>query len=744
VAGVAPVPPKQISEAYPWVLERQRNGQAVVVPRVDDLPPEAALDKTSYQRTGSRSSLVVPFRVAGRVEGSIALACLLRERDWPDELVERIGVIATVFGNALAHKRAREALDAAMDFEHTVSSVLATLIMAARSEQDGVIETSLRDMARVFGFERATLWQQIGDGREFTATHSWVADGIAVPAIPLDTSMVPWITAQIAEGAVVRFGEHADLPSAASADLKVVEGLGIRAGVIVPLTIAGAVVGAMAFATARADGEWPEMLLHRARLVGDVFAGVLARRAAERREHEAQAQAAHAARVGTMGAFAASLVHELTQPLAASLANAESASDLLAARSPDLTELRSTVADIVADDRRAGELIQQLRRFLRRGQAERRAFDMREVVDQVLRLAGNEVTDKRIAVTLDVPATLPKLIGDRVQVQQVLLNLLLNAFEAVAQNAPEMRRVALLASSSWSDVSVEVTDTGCGMDGPTLARVFEPFFTTKSGGMGLGLSISRTIVAAHGGTISVRSAPGKGTTFRIELPVRPPDNALPKEVVRAEVGQGGTVFIVDDDASMRRALERQLQRAGYRVEVFASAQEFLDRPPWVGVACIVSDIRMPGLSGLDLQASLAIAKRDLPIVFISGHADVPTTVGAMKAGAVNFLAKPFTKSDLLAAVNEALARSGELERARKADADLTARYQRLTPREREVFALVSAGMLNKLIADRLGAAETTIKIHRGRVMEKMNARSVADLVRMAERLGLQMKQVPAA
>jgi FixJ family two-component response regulator/signal transduction histidine kinase len=555
--------------------------------------------------------------------------------------------------------------------------------------------------------------------------------------------VVPWITEQIIHGVVVRFGQHVAPAAAATVDLQVLQGLGVRAGMIVPLTIGGAVVGAMAFVTARADSEWPDVLLQRARLVGDVFGTMLARQAAERGEHEAQQQAAHAARVGTMGAFAASLVHELTQPLAASLANAESASDLLATRSPDLKALRATVTDIVADDRRAGELIQQLRRFLRRGQAERRAFELREVVDEALRIAATEVSDRRIAITIDVPARLPKIVGDRVQIAQVLLNLLLNAIEAVTQNLPESRRVTVLAASTFSDISVEVTDTGSGMDESTLARIFEPFFTTKSGGMGLGLSISRTIVSAHGGTISVRSVPGQRTTFRIDLPARPTDDVPSVQQDAIVASRGETVFIVDDDPSMRRALERQLHSAGYRVEAFASAEEFLNRAAWVGVACIVSDIRMPGQSGLDLQASLAHADRELPIVFISGHGDVPTTVDAMKAGAVNFLAKPFTKGDLLATVSEALSRSREQERARKTDAELNARYQRLTPREREVFALVSAGLMNKVVADRLGTAEKTIKIHRGRVMEKLHAASVADLVRMAERLGLQEKQVPA-
>jgi len=198
----------------------------------------------------------------------------------------------------------------------------------------------------------------------------------------------------------------------------------------------------------------------------------------------------------------------------------------------------------------------------------------------------------------------------------------------------------------------------------------------------------------------------------------------------------GTVFVIDDDASVRRALARHLRAAGFDVETFGSAQDYLDRPPQVGIACIVADVRMPGLSGLDLQASLAQANRELPMVFITGHGDIPTSVRAMKAGAVNFLPKPFTEDEILAAIAEALERSTRLDSARRENAELRAHYRALTTREREVFALVAAGLLNKVVADRLGIAEKTVKIHRGRVMEKMGAASIADLVRMAKHLAL--------
>jgi len=736
VRGVPAVPPKTLTDAYPWGIGRLRAGQAVVVPRVDDLPPEAAVDKASWQRFGVRSNLTMPMRVGGRIESAITFACLGKARDWSEDLVERVRVLADVFANALAHKRAQEDLDAAMGFERTVSDVLATLLTAGRSEQDRVIDAGLREMARVFGAERATLWQRHGGGREFVKTHRWLAEGVPPPVNSLGPVAMPWISAQLVAGAVVRFARHADLPPEAHADLPRLQALNIRAAVIVPLAVSGTVVGALSFATAREDREWPEVLVSRTKLVGEVFAGVLAREAAERREQEAQAQAAHAARVGTMGVLAASLVHELTQPLAASLANAQTAAELLAQALPDLAELRATVSDIVADDRRIIELIQQLRRFLRRGDVERSELDLGDVVDEILRLAGSGAAEKGVLVTVDIPPRLPKLVGDRVQIQQVLLNLLLNAIDAAGASESKPGRVSVVARPSDSGVSVEVTDTGPGMDEQTLARIFQPFFTTKPGGMGLGLAISRSIVAAHGGTLEVRSTPGRGTTFRIELPLQPPGEVRPAPPSATPASGAATVFVVDDDPSMRRALGRQLAGAGYTVEAFASAQDYLDRAPQAGAACIVSDVRMPGLSGLDLQASLARANRDLPMVFISGHGDVPTTALAMKAGAINFLAKPFTKDELLASVADALARSRELDAARKERAELQVRYRSLTPREREVFALVTAGLLNKVIADRLDAAETTIKIHRGRVMEKMRAASVADLVRMAEHLGL--------
>src|SRR5262245_23826855 len=198
----------------------------------------------------------------------------------------------------------------------------------------------------------------------------------------------------------------------------------------------------------------------------------------------------------------------------------------------------------------------------------------------------------------------------------------------------------------------------------------------------------------------------------------------------------GVVFVVDDDAPMRRSLENLIRSVGLRVEAFATAQEFLrgKRPDVPG--CLVLDVRLPGLSGLDLQKRMAAANSELPIIFITGHGDIPMTVQAMKAGAVEFLTKPFRDQALLDAIQQALERDRHA-RERRADIEtLRRRFDSLTPREREVMAFVVAGLLNKQIAGELGMSETTVKIHRRQVMEKMGADSLAELVRMVDRLGL--------
>lgn len=195
-----------------------------------------------------------------------------------------------------------------------------------------------------------------------------------------------------------------------------------------------------------------------------------------------------------------------------------------------------------------------------------------------------------------------------------------------------------------------------------------------------------------------------------------------------------TVFVVDDDVSVREALASLIRSARYRVVTFASAREFLAHPAANTPCCLVLDVQLPGLSGLELQKKLAQINAEIPIVFITGHGDVPTSVRAMKVGAVEFLTKPFSDTDLLDALRQAVALDRQTREQRTRFTELHGRYERLTPREREVMQRVVSGMLNKQIAAELGTSEITIKVHRAQVMQKMQADSLPDLVRMSETL----------
>jgi FixJ family two-component response regulator len=206
------------------------------------------------------------------------------------------------------------------------------------------------------------------------------------------------------------------------------------------------------------------------------------------------------------------------------------------------------------------------------------------------------------------------------------------------------------------------------------------------------------------------------------------------------VDQGARIFVVDDDPSVRKSLTRVMASAGYVVEAFASAQDFLTRESFGGPCCVILDVRMPGLTGLDLQKTLAGRGHRVPIIFITGHGDVSMGVKAMKDGAADFLTKPFDIKRLLEVVERAVTKDVKELNDEHRTAEVLERVQELTARETEVFALVVTGMLNKQIAAQLGIAEKTVKVHRARVMEKMQAGSVAALVRLADRAGIIVPQ----
>jgi FixJ family two-component response regulator len=305
------------------------------------------------------------------------------------------------------------------------------------------------------------------------------------------------------------------------------------------------------------------------------------------------------------------------------------------------------------------------------------------------------------------------------------------------------RELAIKTETDGDDrVRLTVQDTGAGLERQDVDRLFEGFYTTKAGGMGIGLSISRSIIEHHGGRIWAAPNDGPGAKFALDLPRRREEVAgangrgAAQERAGAVVETTPVVFVIDDDVSVRESLEALIRVAGWRVETFASAQEFRARPPMEGASCLVLDVSLPGLSGLDLQTHMAVERMYMPIIFITGYGDVPMTVQAMKAGAVEFLAKPFSDDVLLDAIRHAMDRSRAVLDHVAEMRVLRDGYASLSRREREVMTRVVSGRLNKQIAAELGISEITVKAHRGRVMRKMKADSLADLVNMAARLQL--------
>jgi C4-dicarboxylate-specific signal transduction histidine kinase len=257
----------------------------------------------------------------------------------------------------------------------------------------------------------------------------------------------------------------------------------------------------------------------QAGLIGALLVERERRRRAEGKARRTLGQLAHLDRVAAMGELATSLAHELNQPLAAILANAQAARRLLTAPCPDLAEVRATLDDIVDDDKRAGEVIRRMRALLKKEEFRPEPVDLNDVVRSVLRLLAHEASRRGVTLETDLAANLPRVRGDVVQLQQVVLNLVVNACDAVARCAPERRRVLVRTREQLSgNAEVIVEDAGDGIPDAHVAQLFEPFFTTKADGLGMGLSITRSILELHGGHIAVQNLDGGGASFRCVLP----------------------------------------------------------------------------------------------------------------------------------------------------------------------------------------------------------------------------------
>jgi signal transduction histidine kinase/integral membrane sensor domain MASE1 len=484
VADAEPVRQIAMSQDFPWLFERMLGGEVVVFSSPVDLPDDASFDADSYRRRRVQSNVSIPLEVDGRIRGALTLATVSDERVWPEDLVQRLRLVAEVFASALARREAADSLRAS---EHMKSAILASLAssVAVLDHQGCIIALNDTWMRPA---EKGTWEARLGLGDNYIdGCRKAAGDGdpyaleavIGIEAV-LDRSR-PTFALEYACGAPVadRWFALSVLP------LKRLEG--------------GAVVS---------------------------HTEVTERKRAELDALRSRQELAHFSRISTIGELTASLAHELNQPLTGILINAQAARRLLDVMPPKVAELRESLSYIIEDDKRAGEVIQRLRDFLGKGESQRALLDLNLLLRGVTKLVSSDALIRNVTLTLELDPELPRLSGDRVQLQQVLLNLLLNAMESMGAGTPSERLVvARTKRVDAKTVRVSVQDNGTGLPAGLENVVFDPFYTTKPGGMGMGLAIARSIIEAHAGGIWATNNATQGATFHFDLPLT--DEAAP-------------------------------------------------------------------------------------------------------------------------------------------------------------------------------------------------------------------------
>lgn len=500
-------------DKFPWTAKVLQRGAVVRFSRVDDLPAQAATDRASYERVGTRSHISIPLHVGGPMLGVLSFDSVRKERAWPDDLVERLCVLSKAFASALERKRVDVSLAERLRFETLMSSLAATFSTLAAVDFDREVTGALRRVVEFLGVDSGSVVEFTRDGR---TAGSWSIDEW------IDVAEFPWLTARLQRGEVVSVAGAAELPDEAAVDRRTYLALRVKPQLAVPLVAGGTVVGGLLFgaSTVSAERASSDELIQQLRLLGEVFANALARKQAELEAQRLRQDLAHIGRVSAMGELTASLAHELNQPLTAILSNAQAAQRLLAADVVNLDEIREILSDIVDDDKRAGDVIRRLRGLLRKGDLEFVSLDLNEIAGEVAWLMRNDIVTRNVTMSLELAADLPRVRGDRVQLQQVVLNLVLNGLEAMGgPHTGDRTLVIRTAQDGAAAVRLAVQDSGTGIDDASVERMFQPLHTTKAEGLGMGLAIARTIVEAHGGRLAAANNAHRGATFHFTLPV---------------------------------------------------------------------------------------------------------------------------------------------------------------------------------------------------------------------------------
>jgi signal transduction histidine kinase len=509
--GVAPLPAILAVDHLVWTADTLRRGAVVRFSRTDELPAEATMDRTGYERLGTRSHLSIPLQAGGPILGVLSFDSVRSERTWPDDLVGRLHLLSEAFASALERKRMELSLAERLRFQRFLSSLSVRLSHVSAASLDQDIQAALRSILAFLDADRAVLLELLGPSG---TGRSWTIDG------PPDSARFPWLRLRLLDGDIVRISRIDELPVEAAEDRISALALGLQSLLALPLRAGKTLVGGLVLGPVVSGAGERDGLLERLYLVGEVVANALERSHAEREVGRLRQELAHIGRVSALGELSASLAHELNQPLSAILNNTHVAQQLLEADVANVGELREILADIVADGQRAAKVISRLRALLKKGELEHGPLDLNDIVGELAELVRSDMVLRHASLTLDLAPDLPQVRGDRVQLQQVVLNIVLNGLEAMSEpNGRDHALVVRTARVGATTVSVAIEDSGSGIDPTDVDRLFQPLYTTKPEGLGMGLAIARTIVDAHGGELRAFNNPDGGATFEFSLPV---------------------------------------------------------------------------------------------------------------------------------------------------------------------------------------------------------------------------------
>ena len=405
-------------------------------------------------------------------------------------------------------------------FEELVGNLSAAFVRATEDQIDNEIQRWHKQIIAALGLDRSSVARIDPHSKTFHVAHQWASHG--TPPMPEGFNLgsgAPELTRRLIAGETVVYSSPDELPPDFDLDLKQMGELVPKSHVAIPMVVGCTTVGVVGFATHHRFRTWPRSVLRRLQLVAEIYSNALERQRAAAATVTLRAELTHVSRAATMVELAASIAHELNQPLAAILQNAETIQSLLAVENPDLDEIRAATGEIVEDDQRAGDIIRRLRSFFRRDDLAKTSIELSKAVGEIARIVQSDAVIRNVDLALDLSPQSPTVSGDRVQLQQAIINLVLNAFDAAAAVRRGPREVVLSvpsAENGWAKIMVR--DSGDGIKPELLSRVFDAFYTTKSSGMGMGLPIARSIIEAHGGRLTVSANTDRGATFEIALP----------------------------------------------------------------------------------------------------------------------------------------------------------------------------------------------------------------------------------